>query len=342
VGVVPPEQLPGQPSGPVRIGEVALAAGVSVATVSKALNGRADVSASTRARVLEIAARLQFRPNAFAGSLRTGRSFSVGLLTTDSFGRFSIPVMLGAEDALGLGEVAIIFCDTRDDPQREARQVEALLHRQVDGIIVNGRRAEARPPLVDSRGVPVVYAFSPSLDPADCSVIADEPNGTALAVGHLLAADRTRIAHITGPRRHRSAAVRARATTANLRMAGLRVAGGARFGTWTEEWGRRSITDLLCEHQDLDGVFCGSDQIARGVIDGLREAGRSVPKDVAVVGFDNWEVMATATRPPLTTVDMNINAIGRVAAQLLLGAIDRSPTSGTTVVPARLVVRESA
>lgn len=330
------------PSGPVKIGDVALAAGVSVATVSKALNGRWDVSAATRDRVLETAARLRFRPNVLAGSLRTGRSFSVGLLTTDSFGRFSIPIMLGAEDALGSGEVAIIFCDTRDDPERETRQVQALLHRQVDGIIVNGRRTEARPSLVDHRGVPVVYAFSPSQDPADCSVIADEPNGTALAVQHLLAGGRTRIAHITGPRRHRSAAVRATSTTACLRRAALRIVGGTRFGAWTEEWGRRAIADLLRDAPDLDGVFCGSDQIARGVIDGLREAGRSVPEDVAVVGFDNWEVMATATRPPLTTIDMNIDLIGRIAAQLLLGAIDLSPTSGTTVVPARLVVRESA
>lgn len=328
--------------GPVKISDVAMAAGVSVATVSKALNGRSDVSAKTRERVLEIAARLQFRPNALAGSLRTGRSFSVGLLTTDSFGRFSIPIMLGAEDALGSGDVAIIFCDTRDDPAREARQVQALLHRQVDGIIVNGRRTEARPPLAGSRGVPVVYAFSPSQDPADCSVIADEPNGSALAVEHLLAGGRQRIAHITGPRRHRSAAVRAAATTVCLRKAGLRVAGGARFGTWTEQWGRLAVTDLLREVPDLDGIFCGSDQIARGVIDGLREAGRSVPRDVAVVGFDNWELMATATRPPLTSIDMNIDVIGRIAAQLLLGAIDRSPTSGSTVVPARLVVRESA
>ncbi|MET3805505.1 LacI family transcriptional regulator [Nakamurella sp. UYEF19] len=329
-------------TGPIKISDVALAAGVSAATVSKALNGRSDVSAATRERVLAIAARLQFRPNAMAGSLRTGRSFSVGLLTTDSFGRFSIPVMLGAEDALGSGEVAIIFCDTRDDPEREARQLEALLHRQVDGIIVNGRRTEARPPLIGTRGLPVVYAFSPSQDPADCSVIADEPNGARLAVEHLLTGGRKRIAHVTGPRRHRSAAIRATTTTARLRRAGLRVDGGVRFGAWTEEWGRQAVADLLRDSPDLDAVFCGSDQIARGVMDGLREAGRSVPDDVAVVGFDNWEVMATATRPPLTTVDMNIDVIGRIAAQLLLGAIDRSPTSGTTVVPARLVVRQSS
>ena len=113
-------------SGPIKISDVALAAGVSVATVSKALNGRSDVSAATRARVEAVAAQLQFRPNALAGSLRTGRSFSVGLLTTDSFGRFSIPIMLGAEDGLGSGDVAILFCDSRDDQEREARQIQAL------------------------------------------------------------------------------------------------------------------------------------------------------------------------------------------------------------------------
>ncbi len=328
--------------GRVRIGDVANAAGVSVATVSKALNGRSDVSENTRARVQQVAERLGFRPNQLARSLPTGRSFSVGLLTTDSFGRFSIPLMLGAEDGLGSGEVAVVFCDTRDDPQREARQMHALLSRHVDGIIVNGRRTEPRPPLGGTEGVPVVYAFAASADPADCSVIADEEGGAALAVEHLLAQGRRRIAHVTGPRRHRSAAVRAEAVRRRLRAAGLTTRGRAAFGAWSEQWGREATARLLDTAPDIDGVFCGSDQIARGVLDTLRERGRDVPGDVAVVGFDNWEAMALGARPTLTTVDMNLDLIGRYAAEHLLTAIDGGTPPPLTVVPARLVVRDSS
>lgn len=339
--------MAGTRSGPrrqvrVRIGDVAERAGVSIATVSKALNGRSDVSASTRERVLAVVEQLGYHPNPLARSLPTGRSFAVGLLTTDSYGRFSIPLLLGAEDALSFGDVAITFCDTRDDPEREARQVRTLIRRHVDGIIVNGRRAGPRPALTGVEAVPVVYAFTGSANPRDCSVIPDEAGGAVLAVQHLLEAGRRRIGHITGPRRHRSASVRAAAMTEHLHERGMAVRGRVRFGAWSEEWGRTAVTELLSAAPDLDAVFCGSDQIARGVLDGLREHGRRVPDDVAVVGYDNWLPMATGARPPLTTVDMQIDQLGRVAAEHLLTAIEGGKPPARTVIPARLVIRDSA
>ena len=326
---------------PVRIRDVAAEAGVSVGTVSKALNGRSDVSAATRERIRQIALQLGFQPNQLARSLPTGRSFAVGLLTTDSYGRFSLPLMLGAEDELGNGEIAVVFCDTRDDPAREARQLRALLARQVDGIIVNGRRTEPRPPLVGTGGLPVVYAYAASAHPQDCSVVSDDAAGAVLALEHLVGLGRRRIAHVTGPRSHRAAAARAEAVVRHLNERGMSVRGRVRFGSWSEAWGREVIADLLARAADLDAVFCGSDQIARGVLDGLREHGRQVPEDVAVVGFDNWHAMAIGARPPLTTVDANIDKIGRVAAAHLLSMMDGGEPPPMTVIPPTLIVRES-
>ena len=326
----------------VRIVDVAQAAGVSIATVSKALNDRPDVSAATRERIREVAARLEFSPNPQARSLPTGRSFSAGLLTTDIYGRFSLPLLLGAEDELGDGELAVIFSDTRDDPGRELRQLRSLIARHVDGIIVNGRRIQRRPPLRETGGVPVVYALTGSSDPADCSVVPDEGQGAVLAVAHLLGLGRRRIAHVTGPRHHRSAVVRADAAREHLRAAGLAVRGRVRFGEWSERWGRSATRTLVETAPDLDAVFCGSDQIARGALDVLRDLGRRVPDDVAVVGFDNWAVMAEASQPPLTTVDLGIDVIGRLAARHLVTAIGGGVPPRDTVVPARLVVRDSA
>jgi LacI family transcriptional regulator len=113
------------------------------------------------------------------------------------------------------------------------------------------------------------------------------------------------------------------------------------FGEWSERWGRRAVTALLRRDPGVDAVVCGSDQVARGVCDGLREAGVAVPDDVAVVGFDDWDVMALASRPPLTTVDLRLEALGRRGAELLLEAVAGRPQPGTTRVPPRLVVRES-
>ena len=144
----------------VTIRDVAAEAGVSIGTASKALNGQGKLRAETRERVAEAAQRLGFAPNTLAQALLAGRSFTVGLITTDSFGRFSIPVMLGAEDALGTGQVSVFMCDTRDDPDREQRYVEMLAARRVDGLIVTGRRVEPRRPVVAGHGIPVVYAMT--------------------------------------------------------------------------------------------------------------------------------------------------------------------------------------
>jgi LacI family transcriptional regulator len=324
------------------ISDVAALAGVSIATVSKSLNGRVGVSAQTRARVHEAAESLGFHTNALARSLLTGKSFTVGLITNDSFGRFSIPVMLGAEDALQMGQMAVLLCDGRDDPIREQHYVRTLLARRVDGVIVTGRRSDPRPPLGSDLPVPVVYAMSESANPEDPSVVPDDEGGGRAAIEYLLATGRTRVGHITGPPDFQAARLRAAGAAKALAEAGLDMAGdGPVHGVWTEEWGRQAATVLLRQAPDVDSIFCGSDQIARGVADSLREGGRRVPDDIAIVGFDNWTVMAEASRPSLTTVDMNLNQVGRTAAQVLLSAIDGHPAHGKQLVPCRLVVRES-
>jgi LacI family transcriptional regulator len=324
------------------LAEVARLAGVSIGTASKALNGRGQLRAETRQRVQQAAGVLGFQPKPSVRGLVQGRTYTVGLITDDGFGRFSIPVMLGAEDALGAGQMAVFFCDSRDDPIRERHYVSMLVGRGVDGLIVTGRVTDVRPPLEVLAPIPVVYAMIRSADPADVCVTYDDEHGGRLAVEHLIAMGRRRIAYVTGPRHHHSASARFLGWERVLADAGLpRVRPDLAFGAWSEEWGRQAAVVLAAEAPDLDGVFCGSDQVARGVIDGLREAGRRVPDDVAVVGFDDWDVMATGRRPLLTSIDPNLHTVGRVAAEHLLAAIDGAPRQGLQLVAPRLVVRES-
>jgi LacI family transcriptional regulator len=324
------------------ITDVAERAGVSVGTASKALNGRGNLRAETRSRVLRAAEDLGFQPNALARSLLAGRSFTVGLVTTDSFGRFSIPVMLGAEDALGEGSVSVFLCDCRDDPERERRYLRTLLSRRVDGIIVAARRVDPRPPIGSQLPVPVVYAMAKSLDRQDLSVLPDDEGGGYVAIDHLVNLGRSRIAHISGPEHFEAARRRAQGANAALGRAGLTMAGGqVLFGDWSEAWGRQATAILLEQEPATDAIFCGSDQIARGVADALHESGRRIPDDVALVGFDNWDVMAQACRPPLTTIDPNLSEVGRVAARELLAAIEGQGPGGVRTVACSLVVRES-
>ena len=112
-------------------------------------------------------------------------------------------------------------------------------------------------------------------------------------------------------------------------------------GAWSEAWGHEAVARLAASRVPADAIFCGSDQIARGVVDALRERGVSVPDDVAVVGFDNWEIMAAATRPPLTTIDMNLPTLGRQAGLELLAMIEGGPPPAPRRLPCSLIVRAS-
>ncbi|MEY9964041.1 LacI family transcriptional regulator [Streptacidiphilus sp. MAP12-16] len=322
--------------------DVAALAGVTPGTASKAINGRGRLRPETRERVRAAAEQLNFQPSAIAQSLLSGRSWTVGLITTDSIGRFGMPVLLGAEDALGAGEISVLLCDTRGDAIRERHHLRALTARGVDGIIVAGRRTDPRPPLPGPISVPVVYALGPSTDPEDSSVVSDDAHGVRLAVQHLADSGRTRIAHVTGPEHHAAATARAAHTRSELAEFGLQLAAGrVHHGEWSESWGRQATDIVLRADPDCDAFFCGNDQIARGVADALRESGHLVPQDIAVVGYDNWDVMALASRPPLTTVDTNLLEVGRVAALRLMDAIDGNPHHGVEPVPCRLVIRDS-
>ncbi len=147
--------------------------------------------------------------------------------------------------------------------------------------------------------------------------------GARLAAEHLLALGRRRVAHITGEEGYRAARDRAAGLLRVLDEAGLALAAyRPLYGAWSQRWGRQAARMLLAAHPGVDAVFCGSDQIASGVIDALHDLGRRVPDDIAVVGYDNWEIFATESRPPLTTVDLDLERLGGTAARQLIAALE--------------------
>ena len=330
----------------VTIYDVARAAGVTIGTVSKALNGRGKLRSETRERVQLEAERLGFRPNDLAQSLMRGRSFTIGLLTTDISGRFSIPLMMGIEDALGTAQISVFLCDARDDPVREQQHIESLLAKRVDGIIVTGRRIDPRPPIdVGNTGMPVLYAFTQVGDPHALCLLSDDAQGGRLATQHLLEHSRRHIAHVTGPPYFEAVQRRLVGMREVLNEHGLILPERLTlFGPWAESWGREAVGILLATEPHIDAIFCGSDQLARGVVDALRERGVKVPDDIAVVGFDNWEVMAAAARPPLTTVDLNLYELGKLAGTKMLAMTNASSAekeAGIIYVPCSLIIRAS-
>ncbi len=326
----------------VTLADVAKLAGVSIATASKALNGREQVRASTREQVFAAARSLQFTPNPFAKALNEKRTGTIGMLTSDLDNRFVLPVLLGAEDAFGAGATSVLLCDARGDAIREQHHLSTLLARRVDGIVVLGRTTNPRPSITAGIRVPVVYAYAPSDSMEDTSFTPDNHMAGRLAVEHLLDRGRRSIALINGEPSYTAATDRAAGASEAMAARGLTLAGADDlYGQWTESWGRQCTATLLASGRVIDGIVAASDQIARGVIDQLRESGLRVPEDVAVIGVDNWDILAQSARPPLSSIDMQLQELGRAAALALSTAIGGASHPGVNRLPVRVVPRES-
>ncbi|MBO6718878.1 MAG: LacI family DNA-binding transcriptional regulator [Rhizobiaceae bacterium] len=330
---------------PPTIHDVARLAEVSIGTASKALNASGRLSDETRERVKRVAAEIGYRANDLAHSLRRANSRTIGIISNDSFGRFTFPIVEALEERLADEGIAVFMCNATDDPERERQHLDQLLGKRIDGLVVTARRADKRPTIgISAAGLPVIYVFSQADDPDALSLLPDDEGGALLAVEHLAALGRKRIAHITGPEHFEAVRLRRRGYEKGLAAAGLAPNPSLyRAGVWSEAWGREAVADLFGNAGEKpDAIFCGNDQIARGASDALRERGVAVPEDVAIVGFDNWDVMALAARPPLTSVDMNLKELGREAGESLLEMIAGKRLSGVRRRPCSLTVRESS
>lgn len=326
------------------IHDVARRAGVTVGTASKALNGRGALREETRERVRAAAREIEFRPNELMLSLQRGRTYTVGFVTEDPEERFTMPLLSGIESALGEARVLVYFARLTGEPEQERQVIDALLSKRIEGLVYSRTRVDAGPAVnVGSYPTPIVYVDTLVDDPAALSVIPDDRQGGALAVQHLIEQGRGRIAHLTGPADWVSTRLRAAATRDVLAAAGLPFPPHRLlYGDWTEMSGYVEIARLLERDPDVDGLFAGNDRIARGAMDRLVRLGVRVPKDVAVVGFDNLRMIVEQAHPPISSIDMNLAELGRTAVQHLLTMIAGELRAGVIRMPCSLVVRGSS
>jgi len=331
-------------SGPT-IHDVARVAEVSIGTASKALNRTGHLRQETRDKVLGVAREIGYRPNDLAQSLHRARSMTVGLITNDSFGRFSFPIFEALEEKLADQGIAVFMCNATDDPARERQHLDQLMRKRIDGLIVTARRADKRPPVGPvPAGLPVVYVYSQADDPNALCLVPDDEGGARQSLDHLLAGGRRRIAHIAGPERFEAVRLRQAGYVAALKAAGIAYDPALYVnGSWSETWGRDAVARLFDGATNPpDALFCDNDQLARGASEALHERGIKVPQQVAIVGFDNWDVMTLAAQPQLSSVDMNLTALGHEAGEALLKLIAGEQLSGVRRLPCSLVIRESS
>jgi DNA-binding LacI/PurR family transcriptional regulator len=336
MGETPPRQRP-------TIYDVARLAGVSTATVSRALNGTGQIAASTRVTIEAAVEQLGYRPNTVARSLVTKTTQTIALLLPDITNPFYAALVNGIQQtALSHGHT-MLLCTTESDAEREEHYLRVLRAKQVDGALVDGlvlppdriaRFVEDGFPIVcldrdiDSRSIPLVQV--------------DNRLGGRIATEHLIDLGHTRIGHVTGA---------GELGISDERLAGYRDAlNGAGLpidfqlveeGRFTDDGGHDAARRLLEREPGVTAIFAANDLSALGVLNAVAEAGKRVPDDVSVVGFDDLHLSAY-TAPPLTTIRQPAVEIATLATEILIGLTNgREVEEMRHLLEPELVVRAS-
>ncbi len=338
---------------PATVRDVAARAGVSIATVSRALRGHANVEPATRARVEAAARALSYRPSGVARSLRLRATRTIGLIVTDIENPYFPQIVSAVEDAARERGYSVLLADGRRDPQREIESLEVLAEREVDGLIIASTTLSLRHQVrIREVPCPVVIVNSESTVSAVPAVLSDNVAGGRLMAEHLLGLGHRRLGFLAAPSaddravHERIEGVRSAMWAAGLSRGTLIIVPAA-LGV---DGGALAAVMAVGAEAAIRGLLCSSDLTAIGAIRGLRTLGMEVPSDASVVGFDDIE-MAAYVDPPLTTIRQATDEMGHWAVASLLQRIDRGReatagqvggTPGRTVrLPVRLVMRGS-
>ncbi|MEV8372520.1 LacI family DNA-binding transcriptional regulator [Kribbella sp. NPDC056861] len=323
--------------------EVAERAGVSRSAASRAINNAPHVSRAKREAVQRAIDDLGYVPNATARALATQQAGAVVLaISGDDPAMFADPffaeIVVGVNSVLEETELELML-SLATSSRGQARLEQVLRTRQAAGVMLMSLHGDdPLAALADNASVPVVFGGRPLNFEPRYYVDADNRGGARLATEHLVAAGRRRIATITGRLDEGAGMARLQGFQDALAVAGLDNS-LIDHGDFSEEGGSLAMTRLLDRAPDLDGVFIASDQMAIGALRVLSKAGRSVPADVALVGFNDI-TSARHTEPPLTTVNQPIHALGREMAKMLLALMSGDQPS-PLILPTQLVIRSS-
>jgi LacI family transcriptional regulator len=331
--------------GRVTMAQVAREARVSLMTVSRVVNRKEGVSQATRERVQAVIERLGYRPSDIARGLVTKRTGTLGLVMPDVANPFFAEVARGAEHVAYNAGFNLFLCSTGEDTQRELEMLRSLEEKRVDGVLVCSSRLEESLLEEAVAGHPAVVLVSRRLESDDVGIVViNDMLGGQLATEHLLRAGHRQIGFLAGPPISESGCARAKSYRATLTAAGV-----SPKPSWTRhclpvvEGGREGARELLTANPELTALFCHNDLIAIGALQACADLNRTVPDDVAIVGYDDIPLAALVS-PPLTTCRVPRYEIGSEAIRLLLKKISGSLEEEhreITVQP-ELVIRASA
>ncbi|WP_020673745.1 LacI family DNA-binding transcriptional regulator [Amycolatopsis nigrescens] len=323
------------------ISDVAAKAGVSTATVSRALNGKSTVDPALAARVQAAAVELGYHPNGLARNLRRQETAVLALIISDVENPFFTAIARGVEDVAQTAGYSVVLCNSDESAEKERRYIDVALQERVAGVVLSPTGASTSVNVLHKRGTPVVAVDRPLAEPSGDQVLVDTRLAAREATAHLIAAGYQRLGCITGPAGVRTADDRLAGFRDALRSGGRRASKLVRRAEYRATGAWQATLDLLDEPEPPDALLVANSAMAIGVLEALTSRGLRLGRDLGVVAFDDvpW---ATLIDPPLTVVAQPAYELGTVAARLLLARISdgsRPPTA--TTLGARLIERGS-
>ncbi|MBP2634668.1 MAG: kdgR 4 [Firmicutes bacterium] len=307
----------------VTIAEVARIAGVSKSTISRYLNGLYDhMSIETKERIAQVIAELDYRPNALARSLKQKRTHTVGAIVANILNPFSTSVIRGIEDTLKAAGFNLILCNADDDPAKERDYVNMLVDKQIDGLIINTTGCNNELIAQVNKNIPVILIDRKAPDIDIDTVTVDSAQGVCQAVDHIVELGHKHIAMLTLPYDHVSPRIE-RVQAYQTALAGHGLA-------FREDWLVQTSADeqevlaklkaLLAGGAGKDRptcLFCANNMITMSVVKAIKKMSLTIPGEIAVLGFDDWE-WAQLIDPPVTVVAQPVYDMGNKAAALLI------------------------
>lgn len=328
---------------PVTLHELAKVAGVSVSTVSRALNdSKHPVNDATRERILTLANQLGYRPNMTARGLKTDRTYTIGLVVYNVASPFTPVLIRGIQEYLKQHDYFSIIISTDWDPDLESNAVHQLISRSIDGVIfVESWRDESNNTL-DLANKPYVFVYRLFNGSYANSVLIDDHYGARLAVEHLIKLGHNTIAFINGPQGWEASKDRLKGYQDTLAQHGIPYNPHlVETGNWEVQSGYQAAQKFLMMPNKPTAIFAANDFMALGAIYAVQDAGLNVPKDIAIVGYDDRE-FASFSKPTITTVCPPSFDMGQMAAQLILDRLENQTEIENPVrVKGQLIIRES-
>ncbi|HEX7056694.1 MAG TPA: LacI family DNA-binding transcriptional regulator [Bacilli bacterium] len=323
--------------------DVAKEAGVSIATVSNAINGKGKISKKRREQIFKIMERLQYQPSMIASALTGKKTFSLGLLIPDISNPFFAEIARAIEDQAHHSGYSVIICSTDNEEERVERYISLLLQKSVDCIII-GTGIENIDTLIQlqNKSIPIAMIAREVSSLSVHTVVTDDFVGGTLAAQHFLTHG------------HRNLAVLSenlKVSSSRERIRGFKTAlleGGVAFDDSCVvecdhkiEDGRRGMLELLSNKKHPTAVFCCNDLLAIGALQAIKEKGLRVPEDISIIGFDNT-ILASVTDPPLTTVAQPMEHMAKLAFNLLIQDLENTESIKQRIVlRPELIVRQS-